>query len=123
MYEHRHEPLLPHGAYIRRVLSGVAIGLAIICGSLGIGVIGYHFTEGMSWLDALVSASMILFGEGPTGELQHDGAKWFASFYAMFSGIAFITIVGVMFAPVIHRLLHRFHLEFGDDAPRSRRRG
>ena len=122
MYEQRHQPLLPRTAFVRRVLRGFAIGLAIVCGSLGIGVLGYHFTEDMPWLDALVNASMILFGEGPLAQLQTDAGKWFASFYAMFSGVAFITIMGVMFAPVLHRLFHKFHLEIGEQGSKPRKK-
>jgi hypothetical protein len=122
MYERHHEPLLPRPAYVRRVLRGTATGLLIIAGSLGIGVIGYHVTENMPWLDALLNASMILFGEGPAEGLQTNAGKWFASFYAMFSGVAFITIVGVMFAPVVHRVFHRFHLEAEDEQQPKRKR-
>lgn len=89
------------------------MGLGLIGASLGIGIVGYHLTEGLGWLDALVNASMILSGMGPVSELHHDAGKWFASFYALFSGVAFITSVGVMFAPVVHRFLHKFHLEAG----------
>jgi hypothetical protein len=115
MFEHHHEPLLSRAAFVRRLLRGFLIGFVIVCGSLLIGVVGYHFTEGMPWLDALVNASMILFGEGPLGDLQTAAGKWFASFYAMFSGVAFITIVGVVFAPAFHRFLHRFHLDIQND--------
>jgi hypothetical protein len=76
----------------------------------------------MPWLDALVGASMILFGEGPTGELRTSAGKWFASFYAMFSGVAFITIVGVVFAPAFHRFLHKFHMELGNDQTGRRKK-
>ena len=79
--------------------------------SLSIGIVGYRVTEGISWLDSLLNASMILSGMGPVQDLHHDAAKWFASFYALFSGVAFITTVGVLFAPVIHRFLHKFHVE------------
>jgi len=112
--ERRHEPLLSRRAFLRRQFLFALFALAIVFGSLGIGVLGYHFSEGLSWLDALVNASMILFGMGPVSELHTNAGKWFASFYAMFSGVAFITIVGVVFAPVFHRFLHRFHLS-GDD--------
>jgi hypothetical protein len=111
MFEHRHEPLLPRPAFVRRVVRNILIGLLIIFGSLGIGVVGYHFTEDLPWLDALVNASMILFGEGPVVALRTDVGKWFASFYAMFSGVAFITIAGILVAPVVHRAFHKFHLE------------
>ncbi len=111
MYERRHEALLPRPAYVRRVLRGLFIGFSIIFGSLGIGVVGYHFTEDLPWLDALVNASMILFGEGPLANLQTNAGKWFASFYAMFSGVAFFSFIGVVSAPIVHRVIHKFHLE------------
>jgi hypothetical protein len=75
-------------------------------------VYGYHYFGELSWLDALLNASMILSGMGPVNELRTTAGKLFATFYALFSGVAFITIVGVLFAPVIHRFLHKFHLEF-----------
>lgn len=95
----------------RRFLQNAAIAVGIIGSSLGIGIVGYHVTEGLPWLDALVNASMILSGMGPVDPLRHAAGKWFASFYALFSGVMFITTVGVLFAPVFHRYLHRFHLE------------
>jgi hypothetical protein len=113
-FERRHEPLVSPRAFIRRQIQFLFFALVMVFGSLGIGVLGYHFSEGLSWLDALVNASMILFGMGPVSELHSNAGKWFASFYAMFSGVAFITIVGVVFAPLFHRFLHRFHLA-GDD--------
>jgi hypothetical protein len=111
MFEHRQEPLAPRPRYHRRLLRHLGIGIGLVGVSLGIGVLGYHFCGGLDWLDALVNASMILSGMGPVNELHNDAGKWFASFYALFSGVAFITSVGVMFAPVVHRFLHKFHLE------------
>jgi len=87
------------------------MGLAIVAASLGIGVVGYHLTEGLGWLDSLLNASMILGGMGPVDVLHHNAGKWFASFYALFSGVAFLVTCGVLFAPVIHRFLHKFHLD------------
>ena len=87
------------------------LAVAIIAGALGIGILGYHFCEGLGWLDAFVNAAMILSGMGPVSPLQRDAGKWFAGFYALFSGVAFITIIGVLFAPVVHRFLHKFHLD------------
>jgi hypothetical protein len=113
-FERRHEPLLSRRVFLRRQILFFLFALAMVFGSLAIGVLGYHFSEGLSWLDALVNASMILFGMGPVSELHTNAGKWFASFYALFSGVAFITIVGVTFAPLFHRFLHRFHLA-GDD--------
>ena len=111
MYEHRSEPLLPKERFIRRLaLHGVVAGGAIAV-SLGIGIFGYHFLEGLSWLDALLNASMILGGMGPVNPIQSTAGKVFASFYALFSGIGFIAIAGILIAPVAHRFLHRHHLE------------
>ena len=97
MFEHRKDPLAPRPRFHRRLLRYTSMGLGLIGASLGIGIVGYHLTEGLGWLDALVNASMILSGMGPVNELHHDAGKWFASFYALFSGVAFITSVGVMF--------------------------
>ena len=115
MFEHYHEPLLPKIVFYKRFLRSVGIGIVIIIGSLLLGILGYHVTEGLSWLDSLLNASMILSGMGPVQELHTASGKLFASFYALFSGVAFITSVGVIFAPVFHRFLHKFHLELDDD--------
>jgi hypothetical protein len=111
MFEHRHEPLLPREHFFRRLARHGALAFGIVCGALALGVIGYHEFAGFSWLDALLDASMILSGMGPVNELRTIAGKLFASFYALFSGVVFITTVGVLFAPVIHRFLHKFHLE------------
>ena len=111
MFESRHHELLPRAMFWRRQAVHAGFGLILVVGSLGLGVVGYHFSEGIPWLDALVNASMILFGEGPVTELHTSAGKWFASFYAMYSGVAFVTLVAVVFAPTIHRFMHKFHLE------------
>jgi hypothetical protein len=87
------------------------LGSTIILASLVIGMAGYHYFEHLPWLDAFVNASMILSGMGPVGELHTSAGKLFAGCYALFSGIAFLTSVGVIFAPLFHRFLHKFHLE------------
>ena len=111
MFEARHHPLLSRQNYWRRQLRYAGFGFLFVVFSLLLGVLGYHFTEGIPWLDALVNASMILFGEGPVTELHTSAGKWFASFYALYSGVAFVTLVAVVFAPAAHRFLHKFHLE------------
>ena len=93
------------------MLRSLALALGIIGVSLGLGIFGYHFCAGLSWLDALLNASMILTGMGPVNELHTTRAKLFASFYALFSGVVFITSVAVMLAPMVHRFLHKFHFE------------
>ena len=110
MYEHRTSPLLPRRAFFARLGRSFALGLAIITASLGIGMAGYHFLEGLSWLDSFANASMILSGMGPLAPLQTSAGKLFAGCYALFSGLAFLTSAGVVFAPVVHRFLHKFHL-------------
>jgi hypothetical protein len=89
--------------------------LGLITGALLIGVLGYHFTAGLSWVDSLLNAAMILAGMGPVDPLYTPGAKIFASAYALFSGVVFLVIAGVMFAPLFHRFLHYFHLELDED--------
>ena len=91
--------------------------MGIIAGSLSIGMVGFRFLADISWIDALLNASMLLGGMGPVGELQNWSAsgKIFAAVYALYSGLIFLIIAGVFFAPVFHRFLHHFHLEMGKE--------
>ncbi len=113
MFEHRQQPILPRKAFLKRQAKFALIALAIIFGSLLIGMAGYHFLEGMTWIDALLNASMILGGMGPVTPLRTDAGKLFASFYALYAGVVFLVSAGVLFAPLIHRIFHHFHLESG----------
>lgn len=88
--------------------------MGILLVSLLIGIIGYRVSEQMPWLDALLNAAMILGGMGPVTPLETAGGKIFASLYALFSGVVFIAVMGLVFAPFAHRLLHYFHLETGN---------
>ncbi len=115
MYEHKSEPLLPRRQFFLRLLRHACFALGLLMVSLGIGVLGYHFFEKLSIVDSLLNASMILGGMGPVNLLQTEGGKLFASFYALFSGIVFLVVVGIIIAPLAHRLLHRLHLEEGSD--------
>jgi len=118
MYEHKSMPLLPRRAFARRMLGHALFALAFVAGSLAVGVAGYHHFEGMPYIDSLLNASMLLGGMGPVGEIHTVAGKLFASAYALFAGIGFLVVAGVLFAPVIHRFLHQFHLELaGDDEP------
>jgi hypothetical protein len=92
----------------------IALSSSIILGSLAIGVLGYHYTEGLPWLDSLLNASMILGGMGPVDPVRTSAGKWFASFYALFSGMVLLVAAGVLVAPIFHRFLHRFHLEIDE---------
>lgn len=111
MYEHQSHPLLTRAQFIRRVGQHGLIALVVIAIALGIGIFGYHLIAHLGWVDSLLNASMILGGMGPVDQLQTTAAKLFASFYALFSGLAFVGIASLMIAPFAHRLLHRFHLE------------
>ncbi len=111
MFEHRNEPLLPKSAFLRRVARYAIIALGIDTGSLVIGMLGYRFLECISWVNSLLNAAMILGGMGPVSELHTTAGKLFASFYALYSGVIFIVVAGVLFGPVVHRFLHHFHLE------------
>jgi len=111
MYEHSKIPLCPRSVYLKRLARNFALALGIIAFSLGIGILGYHHFDKLSWLDAFENAAMILSGMGPMTQGEPDAGKIFAGCYALFSGLAFITSMGVVFAPVLHRFLHKFHLE------------
>jgi hypothetical protein len=111
VYEHKEAPLLPRKHFLRRVAHHTSIALIVTVGALGIGMAGYHALAGLSWLDSFLNASMILGGMGPVDPLRSAPAKFFAGAYALFSGIVFIGVAGVIVAPFIHRLMHRFHLD------------
>jgi hypothetical protein len=113
MFEHRSSPLLPRQAFYRRVINCFLFSQALVAGALGIGMAGYHFIEKLSWVDAFENAAMILSGMGPVATLQTDAGKIFAGCYALFSGLMLITVTGIVLAPVVHRALHKFHLESG----------
>ena len=116
MYERRHEQLLPTRAFLWRMAGHAAVALGLLGVGLGGGVVGYRVTENMPWLDSLLNASMILGGMGPVNELQTRAGKLFASCYALFSGLLFLVIVGVLLAPAVHRYAHKFHLEPGSSS-------
>jgi len=111
MYEHHREPLIPRRLFLIRRTKHALGAIAIVFGMLWLGMAGYHWLEGLLWLDAFVNAAMILGGMGPVAELHTSPGKLFAGSYALFAGIVFLVVVGVAFAPVVHRAMHRFHLD------------
>lgn len=111
MYEHRTEPLLPRRAFLGRLATSAALGFAIVAVSLLIGMVGYHLFVGLSWIDAFLNAAMLLGGMGPIDPPKTAAGKLFSGLYALYCGFAVLGIAGVVFAPVFHRFLHRFHLE------------
>ena len=114
MFEHHKQPLLSPGEFLIRQLIYLLVAFFIIAVSLFLGMLGYHLLEKLSWIDSLLNAAMLLGGMGPVNELHTYGGKLFASFYALYSGIIFLVVVGVIFAPLYHRFLHRFHLAMED---------
>ncbi len=111
MYEHKSEPLAPLPVFYHRILRSLLTAVILLGICLAIGIIGYHFTGNIPWIDAFHNASMILSGMGPVVEIKSNGGKIFSSLYALFSGVAFITNIGIILAPAAHRLFHRLHLE------------
>ena len=111
MYEHTSKPLLERAHFLRRMFNHWLFASAIVLVSLGLGIAGYRITEGLPLIDALLNASMILGGMGPVNELHTSAGKIFASFYALFSGMIFLVVAGIMIAPVAHRMLHWMRLE------------
>ena len=109
MYERNVEPVLPWPKFWRRVSRHGLLGVLVVAGSLGIGTLGYRVTEGMPWIDALLNASMILTGMGPVAPLTTTGAKLFAAFFALYSGLVFVAVTAILIAPFAHRVLHQLH--------------
>ena len=115
MLEKRNEPLLPTNAFILRLLQfgGLAFGLTLIW--WGVGILGYHFLGNLGWVDSILNSAMILSGMGPVNPLASTAVKLFASVYAITSGVVFVAAMGILFAPTIHRVYHRFHLDVESD--------
>ncbi len=111
MFEHRKQPLVPRRVFLARLGRSALVAAAIVVVALAIGMAGYRGFEGLSWVDAFVNAAMILSGMGPLAQLHSDAGKIFAGCYALFSGLAFISAIGFVFAPIFHRFIHKFHLE------------
>jgi len=111
MFEHISEPLISRRAFFHRFAASTVVGLILIVISLMIGILGYHLLEKLSWADSFLNASMLLGGEGPLDHQRTPGGKIFEGFYALFSGIAVLSISGVIFAPVVHRFLHKMHVK------------
>jgi hypothetical protein len=116
MYEHRSKPLVSRRIFLGRLVRNAALAAAIVAGSLAVGVMGYRELEHLSWVDALLNASMILGAMGPIDPVRTLAGKLFASAYALYSGLLFVVVTGIVFAPVVHRMLHTFHVE-GDGGP------
>jgi hypothetical protein len=111
VFEHRSSPLLPKPQFVHRLARSALVAAVILVVSLLVGMAGYHWFEHMPWIDAFANAAMILSGMGPLGPLETEGEKVFAGMYALYTGLALLGVAGVIFAPALHRVLHRFHLD------------
>jgi hypothetical protein len=116
-WEQRGHALLPMHAFLRRVLFNLSLGLAFVAVSLLAGMAGYAYFEGLGGVDSFLNAAMILSGMGPVAEMHTEAGKLFAGAYALYSGLAVLAAAGLVFAPVLHRLLHHFHADDQDLNP------
>ncbi len=109
MYESKKQAPLPHASFLRRLLLHLFFALALLGVSLLAGMAGYAYFEQLGWVDAFINAAMLLGGMGPVHLPLTIGGKLFAGFYALYAGLVFIVTAALMFTPVMHRLLHKFH--------------
>lgn len=120
MYEHRTQSILSRAQFIRRMMEHGLAAVFLMAASLTLGVVGYHHFCGLGWIDSFLNASMILGGMGPVNPIETTPGKLFAAFYALFSGIAFLVVAGILIAPLAHRILHYLHLEEDETSSRHR---
>ena len=109
--EGKYQPLAPLRVFYSRVAKAFLATLGVVAFSLAFGAWGYHYFGGLRWLDAVLNASMILTGMGPVNQMESDEGKVFAIVYCLYSGIAFLSLVAILMAPIYHRFLHRFNLD------------
>ena len=121
--ERKGQPLAPIGVFLLRLGRNFLAALGILAGSLVIGTLGYHYLGNVGWIDGLLNAAMILTGMGPVDKMETTEGKLFATVYALYSGVAFLTLVAVILAPVYHRLLYHFHMTTEEDEDKSAAKG
>jgi hypothetical protein len=112
----RSQNILPRRDFVWRLLRYAGVAMALVTFSLGLGTLGYHYYADLGWLDSFYNAAMILTGMGPVNKIETPPGKLFSSFYALFSGIAFLSTVGIFFAPIAHRMMHLLHVEPDEEA-------
>lgn len=114
MYEKKSAPPLPSAVFVRRMLAHIAVAACVLLGSLGLGMMGYHGIEKLSWMDAFLNSAMLLGGMGPVDAPKTDSGKLFAGLYALYAGLVFLVTVAIVFTPIVHRVMHKFHWRDGD---------
>lgn len=115
MFEHSKTRLAPRSVFRNRLIKFTLISAGIFFFSLLTGIVGYHYFAGLGWIDSFLNASMILGGMGPVDMLRSDSAKLFAGCYSLFSGVAFLSSMAIFLTPILHRFLHKFHLDVDDE--------
>jgi hypothetical protein len=113
VYEHRSKPPVSRRRFLKRVLLHVAAAVALLLGSIGIGMAGYIYYEHLAWRDAFLNTAMLLGGMGPVDPPRTNGGKLFAGCYALYAGLVFLITAALIFTPVLHRLLHKLHWDQG----------
>ena len=111
MFEHKSQKILPVHRFIVRLAAWFVLAVLIVTFALGMGILGYHHIAGLTWIDALLNAAMILTGMGPVNQMTTSNAKLFSAGYALFSGVVFLSSMSIVLAPILHRIMHRIHLD------------
>ena len=111
MSEHLHTPLAPRDLFLRRLAQNAGVAMLAVGGSLALGMWGYWYFESLTWLDAFLNAAMLLGGMGPVETPTTEGGKLFAGLYALYAGMVVLVAASILVAPVMHRYMHKFHLE------------
>lgn len=109
MFEQKHQNVIPRRQFVIRLLKSLGVAVGVVVLALSLGIAGYHWIVGLSWIDALLNASMILTGMGSVNVMTTNGDKLFASAYALFSGVVFVTVTALILTPIAHRIIHLFH--------------
>ena len=103
--------MLSRQAFVRRMVRHGGLAGIVVVVALVVGTAGFHYLAGQSGIDAFLNSAMLLGGMGPVGDIQSTGGKIFASFFALFAGLVFIAVLAILTAPLLHRMIHRFHLD------------
>ena len=110
-FEHKSQEVLPFHLFMGRMVRFSLLSALLVFCSVGLGMAGYHYWADLEWMDSFYSACMILTGMGPASTPTTDAGKLFAAFYALYSGVAFLGFIAILFAPIAHRLLHILHVD------------
>lgn len=106
---------LPFNKFLKRLGRNFLVTVGIVAFSMTVGTLGYHYLGGLPWIDGFLNAAMILTGMGPVDRMESVEGKLFAAFYALYSGLALLSMVAVLITPIYHRFIHQFHLSSDKD--------